>query len=122
MSEPLPYSNIDEYIAQFPEEIQQKMQAVRNVIRETAPEATEKISWAMPTFYLNGNLVHFAAGKSHLGLYPGESGISHFTERFDAEGFKYSKGAVQFPYKREIPFELIKEIVALRVKENTAKG
>ena len=110
--------SIDAYIAEFPEETRAILQAVRAVIREAAPAASEKISWGMPTFYLNGNLVHFAGAKAHLGFYPGESGIRNFTARFDAEGYKYSKGAVQFPYKREIPLALICEIVEFRAREN----
>lgn len=110
-------NTIDEYIAQFSPEIQEKLQSLRKVIRETAPDAGEKISWAMPTFTLNGNLVHFAAHKNHIGFYPGPIGIEAFKESLT--DFKYSKGAVQFPYSKPLPFDLIREIVAFRVSENT---
>ncbi|MEA5003017.1 MAG: DUF1801 domain-containing protein, partial [Christensenella sp.] len=88
---------IDEYIAQYPQELQQKLEEIRQVIHEAAPDATEKISWNMPTFYLNGNLVHFAMNKAHIGLYPGASGVENFIPKLD--GYKYSKGAIQFPLK-----------------------
>lgn len=108
---------IDEYIAQFPLEIQKTLQTARTVIREAAPDAQEKISWAMPTFALYGNLVHFAANKNHLGFYPGANGIEMFKDRL--QGYIWSKGAVQFPYNKPVPYELIAEIVRFRVQENT---
>jgi len=107
---------IDEYIAQYSPEIQEKLQALRKVIRETAPDAGEKISWQMPTFTLNGNLVHFAAHKTHIGFYPGPSGIEAFKVNLSA--YKYSKGAIQFPNSKPLPFDLIREIVSFRVSEN----
>lgn len=110
-------TTIDEYVAQFSPEIQEKLQSLRKVIKDTAPDAGEKVSWQMPTFTLNGNLVHFAAHKSHIGFYPGPSGIEVFKERLS--DFKFSKGAVQFPYSKPLPFDLIREIVAFRVSENT---
>jgi uncharacterized protein YdhG (YjbR/CyaY superfamily) len=110
-------STIDEYIAQFSTEIQERLQSLRKVIKETAPAATEKISYRMPTFYLNGNLVHFAAHKSHIGFYPSPSGIEVFKDKL--LDYKSSKGAVQFPNSKPLPFELVREIVAFRVSENT---
>lgn len=110
--------NIDEYIAQFSPEIQSIMQTVRRTIREAAPQASEKICWAMPTFYLHGNLVHFAGNKSHLGLYPGASGVEQFTP--ELKEYKTSKGAIQFPYSKPLPVELIQRIVRFRVTENEA--
>ena len=112
-------SSIDEYIAQFPAEIQQKLQEIRAVIHAAAPEATEKISYQMPTFYLRGNLVHFAAFKNHIGFYPVPSGIAAFEE--ELAPYKRSKGAVQFPLDQPIPFELIGRIVQFRVAENMSK-
>jgi uncharacterized protein YdhG (YjbR/CyaY superfamily) len=112
-------ATIDEYIAQFPEEIQQKLQEIRAVIHAAAPEATEKISYQMPTFYLRGNLVHFAAFKQHIGFYPVPSGIAAFEE--ELAPYKRSKGAVQFPLDQPIPFELIGRIVQFRVAENLSK-
>lgn len=110
------YNNIDEYIMLFPEDIQTKLQEIRNVIKKAAPEAVEKISWKMPTFYLYGNLVHFAAHKNHIGIYPGARGIEVFQNRFTE--YKSSKGAVQFPLDKPLPFDLITEIVQFRVDEN----
>lgn len=109
-------TTIDEYIAQHSPEIQDILQLLRKVIRETAPDAVEKISYGMPTFYLNGNLVHFAAYKTHIGFYPAPSGIEAFKEKLPA--YKYSKGAVQFPISKPLPFDLVREIVAFRVSEN----
>ena len=109
--------SIDEYIVQFPLEIQEKLKKLRGVIKESAPEAQEKISWGMATFVLHGNLVHFAAFKNHIGFYPSPSGIDNFKEELSE--FKGSKGAIQFPLTKEIPYELISKIVKFRVAENT---
>jgi uncharacterized protein YdhG (YjbR/CyaY superfamily) len=108
--------SVDDYIAQFPPEIQKRLAEIRALIREEAPEAREKISWQMPTYVLNGNLVHFAAHKSHLGFYPGAEGIEVFSEKI--AGFKSSKGAVQFPYNKPLPAELVREIVWFRIEAN----
>lgn len=113
------YKSIDEYINTFPDHIQEKLNRLREVIRELAPQAQEKISYQMPTFYLNGNLVHFAAFKSHIGFYPTSSGIEAFTS--ELTNYKYSKGAVQFPLEEPLPIELIKKIVRFRVEENINK-
>jgi len=109
-------TTIDAYIAQFSPEIQEKLQSLRKIIRETAPDAGEKISWQMPTFTLKGNLVHFAAHKNHIGFYPGPSGIEVFKDKLSE--YKSSKGAVQFPNDKPLPFDLVREIVAFRVSEN----
>ncbi|KPU43567.1 hypothetical protein OXPF_30080 [Oxobacter pfennigii] len=109
-------STIDEYINQFSPDVQEKLQAIRQIIRENAPQAKEKISWQMPTYDLYGNLVHFAANKSHLGFYPGASGVENFLDKL-AE-YKNSKGAIQFPYSKPLPAELVAEIVRFRVAEN----
>lgn len=111
---------VDEYIAGFPEDIQGRLQAVRRVIHETAPQATEKISYQMPTFYLNGNLVHFAAFKSHIGFFPAPTGLEAFKEEIAA--YPNSKGGVQFPHNQPIPFDLIRRIVEFRVAENQKKA
>lgn len=108
--------SIDAYIAQFPPEVQEKLQALRQVIRQSAPAATEKISWQMPTFYLYGNLVHFAAHQKHIGFYPGAEGIQAFQEKLSA--YKTSKGAAQFPYDKPLPSGLIGEIVRYRAAQN----
>lgn len=116
MEEHKSITTIDEYIAQFSPDRQAILQSLRNVIRETAPDAGEKISYGMPTFTLNGNLVHFAAYKNHIGFYPTPSGIEAFKEKLSA--YKSSKGAVQFPIGKRLPLDLVKEIVAFRVSEN----
>lgn len=110
------FSNIDEYIALYPPELQQRLQQLRQVIRDAAPDATERISWQMPTFYLHGNLVHFAMHKTHVGFYPGADGVAAFQKQLAA--YKTSKGAVQFPLSQPIPFDLVTEIVQFRVAEN----
>lgn len=112
--------SIDEYILQFPLEVQAILQTLRKTIREAAPEAQEKISWRMPTFFLHGNLVHFAAFKNHIGFYPGASGIESFKDRFSE--YKWSKGAVQFPIEKPLPLELVSEIVKFRVTENVREA
>ncbi|WNS76060.1 DUF1801 domain-containing protein [Bacillus sp. DTU_2020_1000418_1_SI_GHA_SEK_038] len=112
--------SIDEYILQFPQEIQEILKTLRKVIKESAPNAEEKISYAMPTFVLNGNLVHFAAYKNHIGFYPTPSGINTFKQ--ELSGYKTSKGAVQFPIGKPIPYGLISKIVKFRVDENKSKA
>lgn len=111
---------IDEYISQFPKNIQKNLEKIRTTIQEAAPEASEKISYGMPTFYLNGNLVHFAAFKKHIGFYPAPSGIENFKDKL--EEYKTSKGTIQFPFDKKIPYELISEIVKFRAKENNKKA
>ncbi len=108
-------TTIDDYIARYPEEVQMILNRIRAIIREEAPDATEKISYQMPTFYLNGNLVHFGAFKNHIGLYPTPSGVEAFQEELSA--YKGAKGSVQFPLDRPFPYDLIRRIVAYRVAE-----
>lgn len=110
----------DEYIAQFPPDVREILQNLRAVIKEAAPEATEKISYQMPTFYLNGNLVHFAAYARHIGFYPAPSGIEAFKEELSP--YKGAKGSVQFPLDKPLPMDLITGIVRFRVSENIKKG
>src|SRR3954464_13627990 len=110
------FHSIDEYILQFPLEVQAILKTLRKVIKESAPEAVEKISYQMPTFALHGNLVHFAAYQKHIGFYPAASGIAAFTDKLLE--YKTSKGAVQFPIDKPLPYELIREIVQYRVEEN----
>ena len=107
--------NIDAYIARFPQDVQEILQRIRGVIQEAAPEAEEAIKYQIPTFILNGNLVHFAAFQKHIGFYPTPSGIEQFKEALS----KYSgaKGSVQFPLDSPIPYGLIKKIVKFRVSE-----
>ena len=114
------FNSIDEYIGLFPSEVQGILTTLRKVIKESAPEATEKISYQMPTFAMHGNLVHFAAFKKHIGFYPAASGVAAFTDKL-AE-YKTSKGAIQFPIDKPLPYELIKEIVQFRVDENRKRA
>ena len=111
---------IDDYIALFPEPVQEMLQAVRATIHAAAPEATEKISYQMPTFYLNGNLVHFAAFKHHIGFYPAPQGIEAFKD--DLAKFKGAKGSVQFPLGEPLPLDLITRIVQFRAAGNSQKS
>ena len=110
------YTTIDEYIALFPADVQSRLQEIRRAIREAAPEAAEKISWQMPTFHQQGNVVHFAAFKDHISLFPGASGVEVFADAL-AE-YKTSKGTIHFPNGQPLPLELVKEIVRFRVNEN----
>jgi uncharacterized protein YdhG (YjbR/CyaY superfamily) len=112
-------TNVDEYIALFPEDIQKILFQIRAVIKEAAPGAVEKISYQMPGYSLKGGLVWFAAYKNHIGFYPTGTGIAAFKE--ELAGYKFSKGAVQFPLDAPIPFELITKIVKFKVTENQAK-
>ncbi len=114
------YKTIDEYIKTFPAGVQSILEKMRQTVRGVAPEATEAISYRMPTFKLNGaNLVHFAAFKNHIGFYPTPSGIEQFKKELSP--YEGSKGAVQFLLNKPIPFDLVKKIVMFRVKENLAK-
>jgi uncharacterized protein YdhG (YjbR/CyaY superfamily) len=112
-------NNIDEYIAIFPKNVRDILEELRKVIRESAPEAEETISYGMPTFKLNGNLVHFAAHKNHIGFYPTPSAIVAFKKELSS--YKQAKGSFQFPINEPIPFDIVKKIVEFRVKENEAK-
>ncbi len=111
--------NIDEYINNFPKEIQVSLFKIRNLVKKFAPLAVEKISYGIPTFHLKGILVHFAAYKNHIGFYPGSSGILKFEKVL--KPYKHSKGAIQFPNNNSLPLELIEEIVKYRVVENLSK-
>ena len=110
---------IDEYINSFPINVQNILEKLRKIIKESAPEAEETISYGMPTFKLNGNLVHFAAHKNHIGFYPTSSCIEAFQK--ELAQYKSAKGSVQFPTDKPIPYGLIKKIVIFRVKENLKK-
>ena len=114
------YTTIDEYIATFPKDIQTILQKIRAIIHKAAPQAEETINYQMPTFKLHGNLVHFAAFKSHIGFYPVPSGIEKFKKELSA--YPQGKGSVQFPLDRPIPYALIARIVKFRVKENLEKA
>lgn len=110
------FKTIDEYIIGFPPETQEILQKIRETIKKAAPQATEAIAYQMPTFKLNGNLVHFAAFKDHIGFFPTPSGI----DRFEPEISKYrtGKGTLRFPLKEPIPYGLIEKVTRHRVQEN----
>jgi len=118
MAKPKPRT-IEEYNAMFPTDVQKILENLRQIIRKTAPQAEETIDYGIPTFKLNGNLAHFAAFKNHVGFYPNQSGIEAFKKELTP--YKQSKGTVQFPLDKPIPFDLVKKIVEFRVKENMSK-
>jgi uncharacterized protein YdhG (YjbR/CyaY superfamily) len=111
---------IDEYIAGFPAHVQEILEKVRLTIIKAAPNAREKISYQIPTFTLEGNLVHFGAFKEHLGFYPASTGIEKFKNELSA--YESSRGSVRFPLDQPIPFNLISKIVRFRVKENLERA
>jgi uncharacterized protein YdhG (YjbR/CyaY superfamily) len=112
--------DIDEYVGHCPQDVQPLLTQMRATIQQAAAQATEKISYGMPTFYLNGNLVHFGAAQNHIGFYPTPSGITAFKK--ELEPYKSSKGAVQFPKDKPLPLALVTRIVKFRVKEQQAKS
>ncbi len=116
---PSGYRNIDEYIALFTGEVQKRLQDMRQAIHSAAPEAVEKISYQMPTFYLKGNLVHFAAWKDYIGFYPTPGGIQPFAK--ELARYEQTKGSIHFPMNEPLPLDLVKRIVRARVEQNLAK-
>jgi len=112
--------NIDEYIAGVPKDIQDILGRIRMTIRKAAPGAEETIKYQIPTFTLNGNLVHFAAFKKHIGFYPAPTGIVKFRKELSV--YAGARGSVRFPLDKPIPFGLISKIVKFRVKENRARA
>jgi uncharacterized protein YdhG (YjbR/CyaY superfamily) len=112
--------SIDTYIAQFPPEVQTLLVQMRQTIQKAAPSATEAMSYQIPTFKLNGNLVHFAAFKKHIGFYTGAAGMAAF--QGELAGYKSAKGSVQFPLDMALPLALIAKIVKFRVKQNLAEA
>lgn len=113
---------IDDYLAGYDGPHRTLMDELRALIEEGAPEATQAISWGMPTYQLNGNLVHFAAGRNHVGLYPGPAGVELVADELGQLGLKHSKGAIQFPLGKPLPRGLVTRIVAFRVEQQRAKG
>lgn len=112
---------IDSYIRTEPEHVRKVLKSLRALIRKAAPAASEKIAWGMPTFYLDGNLIHFAAFKKHLGVFPGSGAVTHFAREFKKLGLTFSKGTVQIPWETPLPTQLLKRIVSFCVKRNLAK-
>lgn len=113
------FDTIDAYIASFPADIQRLLEQMRNTVHKAAPDATEAIKYAIPTFVLNGNLVHFAAFKEHIGFYPAPTGIKAFEK--ELAPYKQGKGSIQFPYSQPLPLDLVTRIVHYRVKQNSEK-
>lgn len=113
-------ANIDQYIAGFSPDVQVILDKVRMTIRKAAPEAEETIKYQLPTFTLEGNLVHFGAFKNHIGFYPTPTGIEEFKKELSA--YEGAKGSVKFPLDKPIPFDLIGKIVKFRVKENLERA
>jgi uncharacterized protein YdhG (YjbR/CyaY superfamily) len=114
------YRTIDEYIATFPADIQSLLAAVRATIRAAAPDAQERISYLMPTFAQQGNLVHFAAMKGYIGFYPTSSGVESF--QTELAPYASTKGAVHFPFDQPLPLDLIRRITEYRVGENLKRA
>jgi uncharacterized protein YdhG (YjbR/CyaY superfamily) len=110
---------IDDHISQFPPETQLHLQKVRETIKAVAPEATETISYGIPTFKFHGNLVHFSGHAHHIGFYPGSEVVERFRDELDS--YKTSKGTIQFPLDKPIPFDLIRRITEFRLDKNLNK-
>jgi uncharacterized protein YdhG (YjbR/CyaY superfamily) len=115
-----PPKTIDEYISTFPPDVQEILKKLRNLIHEIAPEAEEAMAYGIPTFTLNGNLVHFAAFEHHIGFYPTPSAIEAF--KIELSPYKHAKGSVQFPQDQPIPYDMVRKIVEYRVKESREGG
>lgn len=111
------YTTVDEYIAAFPAEVQAKLRQMRQAIAAAAPEAKEKIAYGIPTFTLHGNLVHFGGANTHIGFYPGAAGVSQFAEQL--KNYRTSKGTIRFPLDKPLPLDLVRQIVAFRVVQNS---
>jgi uncharacterized protein YdhG (YjbR/CyaY superfamily) len=112
--------DIDEYIANVPQDVQEVLEKIRLTVRQAAPEAKETIKYEMPTFTLNGNLVHFAAFKTHIGFYPPPTGLA--SHKNELAAYSGPKGSLMFPLDQPIPYDLIREIVTFRVKENLERA
>lgn len=113
------YHNVDDYLEQFSGTTRSKLDDIRNIIRATAPEAVEKISYGIPTFEYHGNLVHFAGYKTHIGFYPGSGPIKEFANELSS--YDTAKGTIRFPLDKPLPTKLIAKIVTYRIKQNSAK-
>ncbi len=113
------FRTTDEYIKTFPKDVREILEKIRQTIREAAPDAVEAISYQMPTFKSRGNLVHFAAFKSHIGFYPTPAGTAAFEKQLSR--YKGGKGSVRFPLDEPMPYELIRKIVVFRMQEHRAK-
>jgi len=114
-----PAATVDGYLATMPAGTRAKLESIRRTIRETAPEATEKIAYGIPTFVYHGNLVHFAGYANHIGFYPGASAVRRFSDELQA--YETSKGTIRFPVAEDVPLDLVRSIVEFRVRENQAR-
>ena len=103
-------TTVDEYILAQDEDLRSQLRSVRKVLVSSLPDAAEKIAWSMPTYRKDHNIIHFAAQKKHIGLYPGPEAVVHFADKLDQAGLKYSKGSIQIPYSDSLPLQLIAEI------------
>ena len=110
------YEDIDQYISTFPEDVQAMLQQIRSTIQQAAPDAKEAIKYGIPTFVLNGNLVHFGGYKNHIGFYPAPMGIEVFKQ--ETAKYEAGKGTLQFKLNEPLPLELISRIVKFRVEMN----
>ena len=120
MTEPkTQFMTIDDYISKFPKKIQEILEKLRQTIKNSAPKAEETINYQIPTFKLNGNLLHFAAYKNHIGFYPTSLAIIKFKDELSL--YESAKGSVKFPINKPIPYDLVRKIVEFRVKENLNK-
>ena len=113
------YETVDDYISQFTKEVQKILEQLRKIIKNTALESKETINYGIPTYKLNGNLVHFAGFKNHIGFYPTPSGIDKFKDKLS--NYKLSKGTIRFLIDEPLPVDLIKKIVIFRTNENLKK-
>lgn len=119
MQKTKPAETIEAYCRSFPPEVKKRLLQLNALVKELAPEATHKISYRMPAYFLNGRLLYFAAHTNHIGLYPMASGIEKMEAKL--KGYHYAKGSVQFPHDQPFPLPLIRQIIQLRVKENRIK-
>jgi len=114
------FATIDEYIASFPQEVQEKLRGIRTTIRSAAPDAEEAIRYGIPTFRQNdSNLVHFAAFRDHLSFFPTASGVEHF--RKELSSYRLGRGTIQFPLNEPVPYDLMERITRFRVEESRKK-
>ena len=120
METAIKFKTVEEYFSIFPASTRHILEQVRNIIKQTAPQAAEVISYNMPAFKLNGVLVYYAAHKNHIGFYPTASPISAFENELSI--YKWSKGAIQFPIDKPMPIDLISKIVQFRLREDLEKG
>lgn len=112
------FATVDAYIASFPPVVQKRLELIRKTIRKSVPEVQEKISYGIPTFTLDGNLIHYAAYSNHIGIYPGSAAIKAFKK--DLAGYRTSKGTIQLPSHAEIPCSLIERIVRFQVNDRAS--